>query len=179
MSNRTEYLDYIAGKTLYALARGADWTGGTPISGTPGAEDNRQYAFAGLAYTESYTVYEQSGASPASTDLAIGEFLGPQGAVVDGGTGAGPHQLTVSVNDADAVGVPNCIVTLVGTAYSGITDSSGSVIFNLDAATYDVRVTPPTEYQAPADQQIVLSGDAALSFTLDPIPENTPPAWIG
>ena len=179
MTTRTEFFRWSFGAKLYVLTRPSDWTS-TPIYGIANPNDGGQYQFDGLDYALSYEVFiEETPDTPANTDLAVGEFFGPQGAVIEGGIGSGPLQLTVEVKDSLGAGIANAVVSMVGTNYRAVTDAYGDVIFNLQSGTYDVRVLPPSKYSAPDDQQINLAADSTLSFTLQGVPAVEAPGWLG
>lgn len=183
MATRTEFARLQSGNKYYAQERPGEDVADWAASANYGVEDpvaSGQYVFSNLDYSKSYEVYEEATLdTPAPTDLAVWEFLGPQGAVVEAGLGSGPLALTVEVKDDLGSGIASAVVSIVNTNYQGVTDAFGNVVFNLPSATYDVRVQPPSQYTAPDDQQIVLSTDSTLSFTLQGVPATEAPGWLG
>jgi hypothetical protein len=84
------------------------------------------------------------------------------------GGGSGQYAITTVASSTAGV-VQGTTFSIVGTAYSQTTRSSGQVVFNLDAGTYTLRTTPPPNYVAVADHSFTVSVNATITRTLVPV----------
>ena len=80
--------------------------------------------------------------------------------------GTGLNQITVRVQDSNGDALQGAVVNIDNTVLSLVTTPTGEVVFNLDASTYDFDVSPPAGYDTPASQQLAVSGDSTIIFTL-------------
>ena len=80
--------------------------------------------------------------------------------------GTGLNQITVRVQDSNGDALQGAVVNIDNTVLSLVTTPTGEVVFNLDNSTYDFDVSPPAGYDTPASQQLVVSGDSTIIFTL-------------
>ena len=80
--------------------------------------------------------------------------------------GTGLNQITVRVQDSNGDALQGAVVNIDNTVLSLVTTPTGEVVFNLDNSTYDFDVSPPAGYDTPASQQLAVSGDSTVIFTL-------------
>ena len=80
--------------------------------------------------------------------------------------GTGLNQITVRVQDSNGDALQGAVVNIDNTVLSLVTTPTGEVVFNLDNNTYSFDVSPPAGYDTPASQQLVVSGDSTIIFTL-------------
>lgn len=98
-----------------------------------------------------------------------------------GSTGSGTYALTVTVRDEDLVAVPGVIVTVLqsGTQVAwGTTAPNGQVVFNLNAATYQLTISASSSYQPESPATVSVSGNTSSVITLT-AQSITPPASPG
>ncbi len=84
-----------------------------------------------------------------------------------GSGGSGLYQVTVRVEDSSNDALQGARVNVDGTTLTLTTTMTGEVVFNLDAGTYTLNVSPPAGYSTPAGQSVtVTSSDVTETFTL-------------
>lgn len=94
----------------------------------------------------------------------VGASLAADVAAVAGGTG--PHAITVTCEDGDSNGVPNVLVSVVGSTRKATTNASGVAVLNVDSATYTLRYAVPFGYESLTDEVVVVGGDTSVDKTL-------------
>jgi len=119
------------------------------------------------------------GAGFASTDTL--ESIRDRGdaAWTTGGSGSGIYTLTVTVEDSSGDAVPNSRVNISGTTTTLVTDSNGQATFNVDADTYTLVTSPPSEYNTPDDVSVTVSTNTSQTITLTTASTSASAGWIG
>lgn len=119
------------------------------------------------------------GAGFASTDTL--EAIRDRGdaAWTTGGSGSGIYTLTVTVEDSSGDAVPNSRVNISGTTTTLVTDSNGQATFNVDADTYTLVTSPPSEYNTPDDVSVTVSTNTSQTITLTTASTSASAGWIG
>ena len=119
------------------------------------------------------------GSGFASTDTL--EAIRDRGdsAWTTGGSGGGIYSLTVTCQDSSGNAVANVRVNIDGTTTTLVTNSSGQCVFNLDAGTYSLVASPPSEFNTPADTSVTVSADASQTITLTQASTSGSAGWVG
>lgn len=119
------------------------------------------------------------GSGFASTDTL--EAIRDRGdsAWTTGGSGGGIYSLTVTCEDSSGSAVANVRVNIDGTTTTQVTNSSGQCVFNLDAGTYSLVASPPSEFNTPADTSVTVSADASQTITLTQASTSGSAGWVG
>lgn len=94
-------------------------------------------------------------------------------------TGGGIFSLTVTCEDSSGNAVANVRVNIDGTTTTLVTNSSGQVVFNLDAGTYSLVASPPSEFNTPADTSVTVSADGSQTITLTQASTSGSAGWVG
>ena len=171
----TGYFRNTSGTTLYAKPLPLQTTtwGGDVVSGSEtGATGS--FVFSNLTLGVVYEVFEQAGASPASSDVALGS-IEQQVYTIDTNPSAGPYVATLTTKDGSTT-IADAIVRVVmgAESYTGTTNSQGKVTFYLAAGTWTVYVYRPLYTMTPV--QITVSADTSQDLALSPvtIPPSSP-----
>lgn len=169
---RTEYFRAASGSVLYAKPlplQTVDW-GADVIAGAENGTTG-SFAFAGLDDNTDYEVFEQSGATPAATDVALGMLAADPAC---GTVLTGPHLLTVTVTDdqAQPIEAARVRVTRSGASQSAYTDAAGQVVFAVDPGGWTLAADA-NGYQ-PVTQQVSVAADTSASISLTPYAVSAP-----
>ena len=95
------------------------------------------------------------------------------------GSGSGIYTLTVTVEDSSGDAVPNSRVNISGTTTTLVTDSIGQATFNVDADTYTLVTSPPSEYNTPDNVAVTVSANTSQTITLTAASSSASAGWIG
>lgn len=78
-------------------------------------------------------------------------------------SGNGSVAVTIQVRDDAGVNLPNIPVTLVGTAYAGMTGAGGTLLLNLNPGTYTPRIPSLVNYATHSD--VTFTVPSGVTFT--------------
>lgn len=147
---------------------------GAPVSGAAITHQGSGIYSASFTLPDSYTIggilwTPGDGSGNIYEEVNKAEEVGVN--VVTTLAGLGAHAITVSVLTTAAVPIPGQIVVIRDSADAttvawGVTDASGQIVFNLNAATYKVRINSTAGYVPLATQTLVVSAPASVTYNL-------------
>ena len=96
-----------------------------------------------------------------------------------GGSGTGLYALTVTVENGSGDKIQGARISIQGTTYAQVSDSDGTVVFNLDPGSYVLVTAPPTGYDTPANVPKTISADDTASIVLTATVASGSVGWLG
>jgi hypothetical protein len=107
------------------------------------------------------------------------EAIRDRGDIAWATAGTGIYSLTVTVKDVSDNLISGARVNIDGTASTLTSNSSGQVVFNLDAGSYTLVTSPPSGYQTPANVNVNVSSDDSSEIILTATSTTSDAGWLG
>ena len=107
------------------------------------------------------------------------EAIRDRGDIAWATAGTGIYSLTVTVKDVSDNLISGARVNIDGTASTLTSNSSGQVVFNLDAGSYTLVTSPPSGYQTPANVNVTVSSDDSSEIILTATSTTSDAGWLG
>jgi hypothetical protein len=107
------------------------------------------------------------------------EAIRDRGDIAWATAGTGIYSLTVTVKDVSDNLISGARVNIDGTASTLTSNSSGQVVFNLDAGSYTLVTSPPSGYQTPANVSVTVSSDDSSEIILTATSTTSDAGWLG